>query len=938
MTGAYDTFGRLTQLIKPGDDAAHPSLQVTYNTAPLPFSIDLRQRVDALTDGYTALRRTYDGLGRPFQTETGSSVGVGGTFLLYNAALANFDAYGHTVSQGTPYASGETAPYVTVTYHALGRPLPVTAPDTTGVSYGYDGLMTTVTDANQHITTSVADAWGRTQSVTPPTGPGVSYTYDPLNQLVKATRAGVDTCIHYDQAGRKTDMIDPDMGQWYYKYDSLGNMIAQVDAKQQAINLYYDSLNRLKGKTYNTGVAGSTYQRPTDPGVYPVSYTYDAGANGRGRRTGMTDASGYSSWTYDTRGHVSSETKSIIDPSQPAPFVLSSGYNAAYLPVSMTSPDGETVTNHHTPYMLLDTVRGTSDYVTDSTYDSAGRMTLRSFGNGTQSAYGYYAWTPQGGRPHTLQSGTSAAAAALENLTYGYDAVGNISSITDALTTETQAFGYDALDRLISANVTNGPAPYTETYGYNPTTGNLETKGSLTLDYNNAAHVHAVTNGNSYLYDANGNQITRTIGTNTYNLGYDAEGRLVTVSGGATANFTYDGDGQMVKAVKNDVTMLYVGAHYEVINPGAGQTVSKYYFAGGARVAMRKYVIPQSMALEYTLGDQLGSTSITTDANGVKVSEMRYKPWGEVRYTWTDPNLNTTPAYQLSDYTFTGQRSYSADFGLMYYNARWYDSSLGRFAQADTVVPGGVQGYDRYAYTGNNPINYTDPTGHNACDKIPDGASKDACNNTGYGAEEREKDLQSRLLQDYQTGTGCGGATGDLCALGNLGPGYKPASPEVQLALALVVIGLAYAPIAIVVIPDVIAAVAIGGAGECTNDPACEQYAAQTAGEAASELPASAIRFTQDSISANTKAGVPLDTLTDEISNSYFKGAIRVVEYGNKIWSLDNRRLAAFKLLDMNVPVQFVQYNQVMGEFQSKFTTVTDGLSILVRETELLIK
>ena len=65
----------------------------------------------------------------------------------------------------------------------------------------------------------------------------------------------------------------------------------------------------------------------------------------------------------------------------------------------------------------------------------------------------------------------------------------------------------------------------------------------------------------------------------------------------------------------------------------------------------------------------------------------------------------------------------------MFYNARWYDSQLGRFAQADTIVPGGVQGYDRYAYVNNNPVNGTDPSGHDPagncydkgyCDQDPD--------------------------------------------------------------------------------------------------------------------------------------------------------------------------------------------------------------------------
>ncbi len=78
---------------------------------------------------------------------------------------------------------------------------------------------------------------------------------------------------------------------------------------------------------------------------------------------------------------------------------------------------------------------------------------------------------------------------------------------------------------------------------------------------------------------------------------------------------------------------------------------------------------------------------------------------GEVRY-----ESGASP----TEYTYTGQYSYTADFGLMFYNARWYDASLGRFAQADTIIPEsqGVQAWDRYAYVNNNPLRYTDPSGH----------------------------------------------------------------------------------------------------------------------------------------------------------------------------------------------------------------------------------
>jgi hypothetical protein len=52
-------------------------------------------------------------------------------------------------------------------------------------------------------------------------------------------------------------------------------------------------------------------------------------------------------------------------------------------------------------------------------------------------------------------------------------------------------------------------------------------------------------------------------------------------------------------------------------------------------------------------------------------------------------------------------------------NARWYDPSLGRFAQPDTLIPEqsqGTQAWDRYAYANNNPMRYTDPSGHKICD------------------------------------------------------------------------------------------------------------------------------------------------------------------------------------------------------------------------------
>ena len=85
--------------------------------------------------------------------------------------------------------------------------------------------------------------------------------------------------------------------------------------------------------------------------------------------------------------------------------------------------------------------------------------------------------------------------------------------------------------------------------------------------------------------------------------------------------------------------------------------VTKYYTFGGSRVAMR-----QGNVVYYLNGDHLGSTSLTTDINGEVVSEVRYVPYGEER--WSN-------GASVTDFGFTSQRS-EASFGLMDYNTRYY--------------------------------------------------------------------------------------------------------------------------------------------------------------------------------------------------------------------------------------------------------------------------
>jgi RHS repeat-associated protein len=367
-----------------------------------------------------------------------------------------------------------------------------------------------------------------------------------------------------------------------------------------------------------------------------------------------------------------------------------------------------------------------------------------------QTQYTYYPWTtangqgrpwlPHQGRLHILQSGPLTNTTLLQNLTYTYDAVGNVKTIVDGVNFgQRQCFQYDPLDRLTRATTwqdsTQGCTSqlgepisnYSEGYEYYKG-GSLKRKGAADnandgLYTYDAGHPHAVATyrGNSYGYDAVGNMITRTVSGVTYTLTYNAENRLTqVVSGTLTASYTYDGDGNRVRSVitaGSQVTEThYVGQHYEK-TVGSGDT--KYYYIAGQLVAFeRSSGYGVDWGRRFVFRDHLGSTNVIINgSSGLLLWRDRYLPFGDVRDTY-----RRDAGFSLqTQYRFTGQRleqrlgvaEGGLDRGLYFYGSRWYDSSLGRFIQADTIVPqpGNPQSLNRYSYVLNNALRYTDPTG-----------------------------------------------------------------------------------------------------------------------------------------------------------------------------------------------------------------------------------
>ncbi|MCC7352426.1 MAG: RHS repeat-associated core domain-containing protein, partial [Anaerolineae bacterium] len=440
----------------------------------------------------------------------------------------------------------------------------------------------------------------------------------------------------------------------------------------------------------------------------------------------MTDTSGITRWIYDARGRVISETKVISG----EVFSTAWTYDSADRLRSMSYPAdsegrlGETVVY---TYDLRSNLRFVASpaytYVGDTKYNAADLVLTRTLGVATapvlQQLYGYSdtrLWLTS-----TL-AGTSPDWNNWQNLTYTYDPVGNVKFITNTAsytTTETQGFTYDALERLATAYAEGGggaygspSVPYTYTYNIDGgikdfQRGDPNGKGTW-FEYQDSSHKHAVTHlggVEKYRYDENGNATWRKrIGDNQeITLTYDEENRLIGTSGAVATTYLYDGDGKMVYAALNDGTIRrHVGNWYESrIRPNLPVLKTSYYYHNGQRVAMR--LVGGANLLRWLLTDHLGGTNVTLKSDGTFENELRYYPFGDARYN---------PSGQLTNYRFTGQW---LDYGpnIYFYGSRWYDPTIGRFLQADTIVPepGKSQALNRYTYVYNNPLKHTDPGG-----------------------------------------------------------------------------------------------------------------------------------------------------------------------------------------------------------------------------------
>jgi RHS repeat-associated protein len=734
----FDTFGRLSKIVKPGDTLEQPTEQYSYFIGSPRSFIKTEKRVRSGTDEVVTSISYFDGLGRKLQVRRTANDGkvIVTEAVTFNARQGIRDQYLPYFSEGLEYmAPAADLPKTTHSYDPMQRLIRKTHPDGVFQAVEYQPLVEVHYDEEDNLnqgnapTTFTYDGLKRLVSVEEiniVAGASQSYvtqySYDRLGNLIKVVDAQGNTKqMEYDARSRKVRMDDPNKGVMTYEYDDNGNLIRTRDALRQEIHYTYDAANRplVERWTFSDGrpeIVNATYHYDGD-----LSPLHPDAQNTHGQISYVVDQAGTLFFSYDPRGNV---TGSIRQYTEGHTFVTRKQYDTLDRVQKTTFADGSSVTYEYDEQGLLKRIPGIVD---DIVYNASAQRVAMTYANGAKVQYAY------DGRQRLAHLTTAKGKEVLQDLGYTYDGVSNVVAISDGRagrtpqTDQGQTFVYDSLQRLTSVSGVYGQIDF----GYDAI-GNLVKKSSTVNDPHlnlgvlqyaqNGAGPHAVTTagGVTYSYDANGNLIRKGDTHYTWN----ARDLLQSVDDGETqSSYLYDSSSvrvqQTVRSGGSVATTFYPDPATEV---RGGQLIT-YVFDDEKRTAyfakpfnpdvlLKGFgdsagAAPAGAEIRWYVADHLGGTNLVLDEKGRVVSEYAYYAFGETRVqTATDE----------AHYQFTGKELDAS--GLYYFGARYYDPVISRFISVDPLfVEEPEKGQENpqylnlYAYTLNNPVKYIDPDG-----------------------------------------------------------------------------------------------------------------------------------------------------------------------------------------------------------------------------------
>ena len=595
-----------------------------------------------------------------------------------------------------------------------------------------------------------------------------SYVYDLNDKLAGILDSqGNLRVMRNDGLGRRIALHDVNRGLLRIFFDAADNVTETVDAKGQRITYHFDGVNRMLSEEYHDAGESFSSGRQRDP-RQPVSkrdrpdvlYMYDEPAglidldngesvrasNTRGFLASVSDLSGEEHISYDSRGRIAWQVKRIApvrggSPAASYRTVLT--HDSSDRLIGIEYPDGTHIAYTHDRRNRTKRIDSPQlgVIVADQTYTAAGLRAGILFGNGVLTSIAYDPrLRPMAVATRPPKEGTPLF---LDYL-YRYDGASNMLAIEDKRPARiraqrfgnSQQFIYDDLYRLTGASYDTGRLSLAYDSIGNMTERRFTAVAGVPARVFSPGHIrhggmagvgnrigrpgpspgpHAPSKdqtGRKYSYDANGN--LTELGDTTFT--WDFKDRLVVAETPTErVEYIYDYTGRRItkQIIKSSLKQggstgetHYASKYFEV----AGGKAQRYVFDGATRLAR----MTQDGDLNFYHHDLVGSTDALSDALGALVQSSAFLPFGAIRtqYTLGEPVDAAAP-----DYLFA-QKERDRETGLLYFEARYLNPSLGRFTRVDPAIialPSEAletpQLLNGYAFAANNSLKYGDSSG-----------------------------------------------------------------------------------------------------------------------------------------------------------------------------------------------------------------------------------
>jgi RHS repeat-associated protein len=613
----------------------------------------------------------------------------------------------------------------TTTYDGPSRTLALTSPEGRPGSAVLDARGRVVQNQLGDLapTTFAYDARGRTETVTQGTGPGARvtrYTYGTDGLLASVTDPlSRTTSLAKDAAGRVVAMTLSDGRQAGFAYDSDGNVVGRTPPGRPDHSFAFTQRDELSvytppdaggpgGETRYTYDADRRLARVDRPDGQAVGFGYDAA----GRLDLLDLASGDRTYAYDTAGRRA--TLGAPEVSLAFAYDGSLRTGATWGGAVAGSVTRAYDNNFRVTALGVNGAPVALQYDRDNLRTRVGDLALtRSAQTGLVTATALLSVTDT-----TSYDGFGAAAgytashggAAVFSQAYTRDALGRLTSKSETVggATRVSSYTYDLAGRLAEVRVDGAPAA---SYAYDAN-GNRASftgpGGTLAATYD-AQDRLLLYDATVYTHTANGeisNKTDTATGASTA-YRYDTLGNLTgaTLPDGRQVAYLLDGRGRRVGKKVGD-TLVQGFLYQDGLRPiaeldGAGNVVSRFVYAG--RDSAPDYLVRNGVTYR-VIADHIGSVRLVLDAaTGEVAQRTAYDEFGIVT------NETLALGFQPVPFGFAGGL-YDRDTGLVHFGAREYDPETGRWTRKDPSGFGGGA-LNLYAYAGNDPVNYIDPSG-----------------------------------------------------------------------------------------------------------------------------------------------------------------------------------------------------------------------------------